>query len=584
MESILSRYEQGHCALLLVGRSLHDLDLDDGEIRPVVEILRRTLRARHGMALLRYGLASGFDWDDTHQEERDRRTIRAALEAHRLRETPAPGEEAPHILRGLYSLLRTSTEGLRWHNGSPMRFAALVEFSEHITPGLANGTQTREQLLAIELAHNLAQSLALRKNGNLLLFHARADGLVDPLVSAAMLRVELPQPDAAAKEAFLDCAMRLYPNASFERGVARAEVARLTSRTPNRGQEAMLRASHKTSSPVTLAGLVDQKGRDVAEISEQTLAVLDTSRVNNVELAGVNVATPRHVMEAFGKALRRGDPNIPGSVLLVGPPGGGKTDLALIAAAQAGVNAYQMHSPKGGIVGQTERQVRLQWETLRAWTPSLSFIDEITEAMPMQRSDFDGDSGASRAVTAAMLTALSDETRRGHSLLVATTNCPWRIGEAMRSRFALLPVLHPLAGDYPAILESLARRVAGATIDLNEPRMVEAAAEFHRKGANPRQIRGALSAALLDGGKLTPEAVRTAALDLRSNGSAAAVAYCDLWALKACSRRSWLPWSSDPAHYPFPAHFGGVVDATTGDVDETELDRRLAELRPHVDV
>src|SRR5689334_14413431 len=103
MDSILARYQQGHSALLLVGRSLHDLDLDDGEIRPLTEILRRTLRSHHGMALLRYGLASGFDWDDTHHDDRDRRTIRAALEAHRLLETPPPGEEAPHILRGLYS-------------------------------------------------------------------------------------------------------------------------------------------------------------------------------------------------------------------------------------------------------------------------------------------------------------------------------------------------------------------------------------------------------------------------------------------------------------------------------------------------
>jgi AAA+ superfamily predicted ATPase len=346
----------------------------------------------------------------------------------------------------------------------------------------------------------------------------------------------------------------------------------------------MLRASQRTGEAITLAGLIGQKSRDVAEISEQTLAVLDASPVDKVQLVGRNVATPQSVMEKFGKALRRGDPNIPGSLLLVGPPGAGKTDLALIAAAEANVNAYQMHSPKGGIVGQTERQVRLQWETLRAWTPNLSFIDEITEAMPMQRTDFDGDSGASRAVTAAMLTALSDETRRGRSLLVATTNCPWRIGEAMRSRFAVLPVLHPLCEDYAAIVESLARRVAGAALDKNDPCVLEAAEIFHLKGANPRQIRSALSAILLDAGALTRESVRAAALDLRASASPAAVAYCDLWAVKACSRQSWLPWAADPSSYPFPSHLKALVDPATGVVKESELDRRLEELKPHADV
>ena len=105
------------------------------------------------------------------------------------------------------------------------------------------------------------------------------------------------------------------PEAAFEGGLTRQEVARLTSRTPNRGQESMLRASQRTGEAITLAGLIGQKSRDVAEISEQTLAVLDASRVDKVELAGRNVATPRRVMESFGKALRRGDPNVPGSLL-----------------------------------------------------------------------------------------------------------------------------------------------------------------------------------------------------------------------------------------------------------------------------
>ena len=117
--------------------------------------------------------------------------------------------------------------------------------------------------------------------------------------------------------------------------------------------------------------------------------------------------------------------------------------MSLIVAKQAGVSAYQMHSPKTGIVGETERKAELQMGTLRESIPNLAFIDEITEALPLERSDFNGDSGATRAVTAALLTALADESRRGKSLLIATTNCPWRMGEAMRSRFIAIPVLQP---------------------------------------------------------------------------------------------------------------------------------------------
>lgn len=90
---------------------------------------------------------------------------------------------------------------------------------------------------------------------------------------------------------------------------------------------------------------------------------------------------------------------MPAQVLLVVLPAQEKTDLAILTAASA-VSAYAMHSPKGGIVGETERKCRLQY-ALREWTPNVSFIEEITEAVPLERSEFDGDSGASGAVGAA---------------------------------------------------------------------------------------------------------------------------------------------------------------------------------------
>jgi hypothetical protein len=123
-------------------------------------------------------------------------------------------------------------------------------------------------------------------------------------------------------------------------------------------------------------------------------------------------------------------------------------------------------------VGETERKARLQQTALREWVPNIAFADEITEMLPLERSDFDGDSGASRAVMAALLTSLSDETRRGKSLLIATTNCPWRMGAAMRSRFVVLPVLHPLKEDYASIVVATAPRIAPQTeLDAADPHL-----------------------------------------------------------------------------------------------------------------
>jgi hypothetical protein len=244
-----------------------------------------------------------------------------------------------------------------------------------------------------------------------------------------------------------------------------------------------------------------------------------------------------------------------------------------------------MHSPKGGVVGETERKARIQQTVLSEASPAVAFCDEISEALPLERSDFDGDSGASRAVMAALLTALSDETRRGRSLLIATTNCPWRMGAAMRSRFTLIPVLHPLQEDFVDIVLATARRFAPELeIEAGDSRVSEAAAVFYEKGANPRDILAQIDNALQTYGCLNAEAILFAAHDLCASTDRISAIYADLWAIKSCTSRSFLPWTVDPADYPYPAHLKDIIDPRTGAVKYTELEGRLSELKPYANV
>jgi hypothetical protein len=109
------------------------------------------------------------------------------------------------------------------------------------------------------------------------------------------------------------------------------------------------------------------------------------------------------------------------------------------------------------------------------------------------------------------------------------------MGAAMRSRFTLIPVLHPLAEDYPAIILAIARRISGTTLE-PDSRIGEAAALFYQKAANPRQIRAAMSNALLLKGNLSPDAVLFAAQDLCASYDRASAIYSDLWAIKHVRR------------------------------------------------
>lgn len=591
VEAIVNVYEEGYSAILLTGRSLNDLTiLEKGKLGRLEAALRRTLWERFNIHLIRYSMAEGIDWDETRiADAHDRRTIETALRTNHLLEIPQDQNETVRVMRGIASLSRTPTEGLQRAGGSPLRFGFLIDFSEHLLPGsLANGSQTDVQLVAIELAHLAANSLALRASGNFIIFFGRF-GLIDELVCSSLKHVHLPQPGKTEKKEFIEATLRRYDAATFEPGLTVEGVVALTTNTPNRSAEDLIRASHRSGRQLTAKELSRQKSRDVEELSEGTLVSLDTSDVEGVQLYGKNIQKPKEILEYLGESLLQGNPLIPANILLAGAPGTGKTILAKLAARKGKVAAYQMISPKSGsgIVGESERKSRLQQQMLKEAVPNIAFADEVTELLPMTRSDFDGDSGATKAVTAELLTALSDETRRGKSLLIGTTNCPWRIGAAMSSRFVVLPVLQPLRRDYAGIVVVIASHIAENTaIDKNDSRVLEAAQVYYAKGASPRDIRNSLVNTMLQEktNKLTPELIIFAAHDLCSTTDRSSAIFADLFAIQSTSSRSFLPWSDTPHEYDFPDYLNGIVNEQTGEINGTELNKRINELKPYANV
>ena len=587
VNKVFEAFDEGCPAIFLTGRSLYDLVLDsEGRIRPFLEAFRIEARRARGMHVVTYSMAGGLDWNDTRIEATgDRDAIARVLRAHGLLDIPQDQNEVVRVVRGISSLARSQQQNLRWTDGTPFRFAFLCEFGEHLAPGtLTNGTQSDQQLVAIELAHITAQSLALRTSGHLFVVHAR-EGLVDPLLCSALRHVRLPQPDEAEKTAFTRTALSVYTDAKLESGVDLEMAARLGTNTPNRGIEVLIRASHRTKQPVTAKAIAAQKSRDIESLSEGTLTVLDSQRVHGVRLEGRNVAVPRQVLQCVAAAIRRGDRCAPANILLAGGPGTGKTDLAILTAMEARAAAYAMHSAKSAHVGETERKARLQNAIVNDSVPCVVFCDEMPEVFPMERSDFNGDSGASNAVMAAMLTALSDETRRGRSLIVGSTNVPWRVGHAMLTRFDVLPVLAALREDMPAIVMAVVARIGnGINLDSRDATMQEAAEIFHDKGASARQVSKSVTTVAMLKGRLTADEVIAAARDLVPRSDHASSIYADLWAIRACTSQSFLPWADDPASYPFPLYLKGIVNPATGVIDGPELNRRLDELRPSVNV
>jgi SpoVK/Ycf46/Vps4 family AAA+-type ATPase len=150
--------------------------------------------------------------------------------------------------------------------------------------------------------------------------------------------------------------------------------------------------------------------------------------------------------------LRNGDARLCSSgVLLTGPPGTGKTQLAKALAKEAKMNFMIANLGKlfGGIVGETEQKTRKFFEAVESASPVIVFIDEIDSVLSSGRTSH-GDSGVAARVFNSIMQFLSDDSRKGKVVVVAASNRPDLLDTALirSGRFdAKIPALPPFKGD-----------------------------------------------------------------------------------------------------------------------------------------
>ncbi|SIR89729.1 transitional endoplasmic reticulum ATPase [Haladaptatus litoreus] len=119
-------------------------------------------------------------------------------------------------------------------------------------------------------------------------------------------------------------------------------------------------------------------------------------------------------------------------ILLYGPPGTGKTLLAKAVANESESNFISVKGPEllSKWVGESEKGVREIFSKARSNAPTIVFFDEL-DSIAGERGQQTGDSGVSERVVSQLLTELDGLETLEDVVVIATTNRPDLIDDAL---------------------------------------------------------------------------------------------------------------------------------------------------------
>jgi AAA+ superfamily predicted ATPase len=525
---LLERYHSGASHLFLLHGNVRDLQPFGPDYLPLADGLRR-LAARRPL-LVSYDVSKGLAFPDPAREKEFRRVL--GLTAGPLPTDPA---RAMVLLDAL--LARDRAE--------PGSVAILLDYAHNLAPsGPASGT---ERQTITTLAH-WASDPKVASRRPLVLMIAPSAGEVSEEIYAGASGAEVvavPRPDLPARTEFARHLKGSFPDVGWT--MSPEELAAETGGLALVQMEDILQRARGGAVPLVRTSIVDRKidllKQEYGEVLEILQPRHDLSAVGGLEHA-------TRELKEVAEIMRRGLTSAaPMGIILMGPPGTGKSYLAECFAQECGMLCVRFRPLRQMYVGQSERNQERAFAAIRSLAPVVVIVDESDQAEGGSRDQGSGDSGVTERMRASAFAFWGDSALRGRVLRIDITNRVDLIDTAMRRSGRTdikIPILMPDEEARRQIFEVTVgkHKLASAVTDYSP---------FARRtaGFTGSDIELALTTAwrfaLKAGGSTLTEAALTAALDdlLPTARDQPTIDRMTLIALDECRNKRLLPRNSE---------------------------------------
>lgn len=389
-----------------------------------------------------YQYPSGFRFLTPEMEARFRRL--AGMSAR----DPMPGS-ANLSLQYLERVLKNEALPAR-------QVALLVPFAESIFP--AGSLSSEEKANTITMLRWANDRSIIQKKPIIFLVTANIKDLSNQLLSSSqgIEQIQVPKPEFADRKLYIDYFIAHNPALKLQL-TAEEFSHHAQGLSLNQIEDITLRALSE-GSQITVDSVLKRKVEILEQEYGQVLEII-RPKYGLDAVGGLNYAVEelKQVAEIMKKGLTSAAPM---GLILMGPPGTGKSYLAECFARECGLLCVRFKPLREMYVGASERNQDRAFSAIRALAPVVVMVDE-SDQQQTSRDSGTGDSGVSERMRAQAFEFWGDQSLRGKVLRIDLTNRVDLIDSAMRRSGrtdAKIPILMPDTEARKQILQVLVKK------------------------------------------------------------------------------------------------------------------------------